>query len=60
MGPLQALQHFLDVGEGVTVFLSSHIQLSKVYAKAEDTILFLNQDDCVAPGAATGSNSPCL
>ena len=60
MGPLQTLQHFLDVGEGVTFFLGSRIQLPKVYAKAEATILFLNQDNCIAPGAATESNSPRL
>ena len=47
-------------GRGVAVFLGSHIQLPKVYAKAEATILFPNQDNRVAPGAATGSNSPCL
>ena len=46
--------------EGVAVFLGSHVQLPKVYAKAEATILFPNQDNCVAPGAATESNSLCL
>ena len=45
---------------GITVFLGSHIQLPKVYAKAEATVLFPNKDNCIAPGAATGSNSPCL
>ena len=58
--PLQALQHFLDVGEGVAVFLGSHIQLPKVYAEAEATVLFPNQDNCITPGAATWSNGLCL
>ena len=60
MGPLQALQCFLDAGKGVAVFLGSRVQLPKVYAKVEATVLFPDQDNCIAPGAAAGSNSPCL
>ena len=59
-GPLQALQHLLDVRKGVAVFLGSHIQLPEIYAKVEATILFPDQHNCVAPGAAVRSNSPCL
>ena len=58
MGPLQTFQCFLDVREGVTILLGSHIQLPKVYAKVETTVLFPDKDDHIAPGLLLGLIAP--